>query len=251
METQFEKIGARVKLREDNKSNVIDVLRDKKGEFFDIKGNFKVINISKKDKHLLLMSNNKKGEKDHYLCGFDERGWFVAGVPTNSPVGTVEQAKRALKPEEVIQSQVNKRVKSGKINKRKNAGFKRQGEWFFIPDLNISPDPMKIISKEPLVRGDRSKPHIVDELYRTGGVSVRANSRHPNGITQEEYEALLRSDPKSVNWHWEFFVRDADVFVRGKVRHPDHKTIDLKGWHRVFMNTESRSRAMSNIAFLD
>jgi hypothetical protein len=46
-------------------------------------------------------------------------------------------------------------------------------------------------------------------------------------------------------------VRDAHVFVRGTVRHSDHKTIFLDGWHEVFMNTETRAAAMRNVAFLD
>ena len=45
--------------------------------------------------------------------------------------------------------------------------------------------------------------------------------------------------------------RDAAVYVRGEVRHPDHKTVYLEGWHRVFMNTENRSMAMRFLAFLD
>ena len=46
-------------------------------------------------------------------------------------------------------------------------------------------------------------------------------------------------------------VRDADVYARGRVWHADHKTITLRGWHRVLMNTEGQSLAMRNVAFLD
>jgi hypothetical protein len=45
--------------------------------------------------------------------------------------------------------------------------------------------------------------------------------------------------------------RDASVYVRGKMSHPDHETVTLNGWHRVLMNTESRSKAMRFLAFLD
>jgi hypothetical protein len=45
--------------------------------------------------------------------------------------------------------------------------------------------------------------------------------------------------------------RNPGVYVRGRVRHPDHATITLPGWHRVVMNTEAQSRAMRNVAFLD
>jgi hypothetical protein len=45
--------------------------------------------------------------------------------------------------------------------------------------------------------------------------------------------------------------RNAGVYVRGHVRHADHATIELHGWHRVLMNTEREAKAMRNVAFLD
>jgi hypothetical protein len=39
--------------------------------------------------------------------------------------------------------------------------------------------------------------------------------------------------------------------VRGRIRHSDHKTIVLRGWHEVVMNTENESLAMQHVAFLD
>jgi hypothetical protein len=45
--------------------------------------------------------------------------------------------------------------------------------------------------------------------------------------------------------------RNPGVYVKGRVRHADHATITLHGWHRVVMNTEGQSRAMRNVAFLD
>jgi hypothetical protein len=46
-------------------------------------------------------------------------------------------------------------------------------------------------------------------------------------------------------------TRDAEVYARGEVRHRDHKTIDLVGWHRVYMNRERFARHAPQIAFLD
>jgi hypothetical protein len=36
---------------------------------------------------------------------------------------------------------------------------------------------------------------------------------------------------------------------KGRIRHADHATIALHGWHRVLMNTEGQSKAMKNVAF--
>jgi hypothetical protein len=46
-------------------------------------------------------------------------------------------------------------------------------------------------------------------------------------------------------------MREADVFAKGAVRHPDHATVVLRGWHRVAMNTEQAARAMRHVGFLD
>jgi hypothetical protein len=46
-------------------------------------------------------------------------------------------------------------------------------------------------------------------------------------------------------------ARDAEDFARGEVRYWDHKTINLSGWHRVYMNRERFARHAPQIAFLD
>jgi hypothetical protein len=73
----------------------------------------------------------------------------------------------------------------------------------------------------------------------------------PHGVTGREYQRLLTGVPGAKAWGWRMMRRNPDVFVRGKVRHADHKTIVLHGWHQVFMNTEGQSRAMRSVAFLD
>jgi hypothetical protein len=45
--------------------------------------------------------------------------------------------------------------------------------------------------------------------------------------------------------------RDAEVYVRGRVWHPDHKTLVLACWHRVLMNTEHLAPGRSKVTFLD
>jgi hypothetical protein len=50
---------------------------------------------------------------------------------------------------------------------------------------------------------------------------------------------------------WQEMVRDAQVFARGRVQHPDHATLVLHTWHLVEMNTEQRAQAMRPVAFLD
>ena len=76
-------------------------------------------------------------------------------------------------------------------------------------------------------------------------------NRRPAGVTMDFYEKILRSDPKSRSWNWRQMRRNASVYVRGRIWHPDHKTIVLRYWHRVLMNTESQAPGKSNVTFLD
>jgi hypothetical protein len=57
--------------------------------------------------------------------------------------------------------------------------------------------------------------------------------------------------PSTFRRRYRLMVRDPELFARGTVRHPDHATIELHGWHRVVMNTENRASAMRHVAFLD
>jgi hypothetical protein len=59
------------------------------------------------------------------------------------------------------------------------------------------------------------------------------------------------ADPNAKRWAWRTMRRNPRVYVRGRIRHADHATIQLHDWNRVLMNTESQARAMRNVAFLD
>ena len=45
--------------------------------------------------------------------------------------------------------------------------------------------------------------------------------------------------------------RNVGVYAREKKRYRDHAANRLSELHRVIMNTETRSRTMANVAFLD
>jgi hypothetical protein len=262
--TKFARIGARVKVadRPSRRSRAtpgilsLDVQADRYGEFFEVVSpggtypEVAVLDVRPADRHLLLMVR-EGGEKHKYLCGHDERHWFVAAVPETAPVGTVRQAKEALKPAEVQTAQSHLGLRAEVRNRRKNAAYRRQGEWFFLPAPGFVVDESLLLRNEPLRRGNGGKPHWVELCYRTGGETVYVCSRHPNGVIVPRYQHILVSNPKAKGWNWQAMRRNPGVYVRGSVRHADHKTIVLHGWHRVLMNTEGQSRALRNVAFLD
>jgi hypothetical protein len=78
---------------------------------------------------------------------------------------------------------------------------------------------------------------------------VWVNRRHPAGISEARFQRLTEDVRRKGGW--QRFVREPEVFAKGAVRHPDHATIVLPGWHRVLMNTEQGARAMRHVAFLD
>lgn len=267
IQTKFEKLGARATIRPMVRDPwrpapgpvVIDIGHDRHGEYFDIQADdtadVEVLDVQPGDRHLLLMvrqANERPGLpdiKDKFLCGHDERHWFVAGVPERAPVSTVVTAKEALKPDAVRSREQGKKGKRKKRLRRKTDVFIRQGEWFFIPASDVRINEKLILPNEPISRG--GKPHMCEELYREGGTTVYVCGQHPNGLTTDKYRKLLKANQDAKKWNWQTMARDPVVYVRGKISHPDHATIRLDVWHRVEMNTENRSRAMASVAFLD
>jgi hypothetical protein len=265
LEAKFARIGARLKLgdglgrRRRNISGALialDIRSDRRGEYFEVieqpdaQAEVEVLDVQPADRHLLLMVR-EKGEKHKFLCGHDERHWFVAAVPESAPVGTVRAAKEALKPAEVQAAQARAGLRSNARNRRKNAAYRRQGEWFFIPAPDLKLDEKLVLRNEPITRGNGGKPHWCDFCFRTGGQTVYVCRYYPNGVDGEQHRRLLEDQPDAKSWGWRVMTRNAQVYIRGRVRHADHKTIMLQGWHQVLMNTETQSKAMRNVAFLD
>jgi hypothetical protein len=271
IETAFERIGARIRLRRAPRQAevwrlrsgrirrssappavAIDVIRDRSGEYFDVEARpdveFEVLQVDARDRHLLLLTR-VDGQKARYLCGHDERHWFVAAVPEARPVSTVRAAKDALRPLAVDGSP-----------------FVRQGEWFFVPAPAFRPGSLTPIRRnEPIVRSGGGRPHVAAEAVRSGGVTVYVPSiPWSDTETQSQRDRWARSfgagvsegmmrDLRSAHprWTWTVMRRYPDLYVRGAMRHPDHATVVLHGWHRVYLNTESQARAMSHVVFLD
>ena len=233
---------------------MVDVQEDRKGEFFEISlrpaadVRVEVVDVQPARRHLLLLA--EEGRKLKFVCGHDERQWFVAAVPDDPGVASVQTALEALKPVEVQIAQNRQKLKTEDRRRRKTSTYIRQGEWFFIPAPD-APVVGGLVFRDELSRGNGSKPHIVEFCYRYGGKSVYVCDRYPRGLTEAGYKRLLESRPAAKSWAWQVMKRNPQVYVKGRISHPDHKTIVLPGWHRVVMNTEHRSAAMQNMAFLD
>jgi len=259
LQRRFERIGARVKVGEMNnrfRRAGIDIRSDDQGEFFDISimpgdaVEYVVTDVRPEMRHLLLMAR-RGDEKQKFLCGHDERHWFVCAVPGRS-VASVTGAMRALQPAEVRLTAARRIKRIKERLRRRNAAFVRQGEWFFVPaPEGFKPDPRLILRNEPISRGAGSKPHTCEELFRTAGETVYVTGRFPGGVSESRYREILERDPAAGRWGWRVMRRGAEVYARGRVSHRDHKTVVLNGWHRVLMNTEAGAPGAPSVTFLD
>ena len=259
LEKKFEQMGARLKFREVDggwgRTPGIDIGNDRRGEFFDVRllpeerVEYEVVDLRAEARHLLLLA--RRGErKEKFLCGHDERHWFVCAVPGKSVAG-VSTAMRALQPP-LVRRAVHLNLRRGKHRfRRRNEAFVRQGEWFFVPEPEIPLEQSAVLRHEPLRRGAGSKPHVCQYAFRTGGKLVMACRHYPAGLLLKNYEKLIRENPKAKAWGWRTMMRDPQLYVRGSVRHKDHRTVVLDGWHRVVMNTEGEAPWAQQVVFLD
>ena len=260
LEKQFARMGARVEVespRDRFRARFgIDIQTDKRGEYFSIEVpedepvELQTLEVRPDMRHLLLMvrreDNSAGSSLEKYLCGHDERHWFVAGVETGG-VSSVVAAMESLRPAG-LSFVVERQVRRAKNRlKRKNEAFVRQGEWFFLPAPAFRAKEFLILRHEPLSRGDGGKPHWCEELYRDGGTPVYVCDKHPRGVMVEAYRKIIERNYDARNWNWRLMRMNAQVYARGRVSHPDHKTIKLPFWHRVFMNDEHRR----GVVFLD
>lgn len=262
LQKHFGWMGARLKVSEVSprlrggwaRGAGLDVGADDKGQLFLLRldpreqVDYEVVNVRPDIQHLLLMSR-QASEKHKFLCGQDERHLFVCAVPVQG-VTDVRSAMVALQPPEVRQA-VAENVRHTKQRlQRRNGAFLRQGEWFFMPAPELVVEPKEIHYREPLSNG-RGRAHWCEQVFRVGGAQVLVSNEHPAGLTDEEYQTLIAHTPRAKNYRWRRQVRAATVYARGKVRHPDHHTLWLDGWHRVLMNTEYLAPGAKSVVFLD
>lgn len=273
LEKHFAKMGARIKVKAVKSgtasSFALNVRQDKKGEFFTLdirKGvhdelEFVVLDIQRDLRHLLLMVRGRdpvistgpvtNTGKQKFLCGHDERHWFIAAIPEDRRAKNVQDALDALKPQEVLEAQHAQGVKPKDWHKRRNPGYMRQGEWFFVPCPDLKPGPQfSVLHDEPIQRTGGT-PHYVEELIRRGSTTVYVSRQRPEGLTEDEYRDFIAEFPWAEGWNWHVMQRVTEVYAKGKVRHPDHKTITLPFWHRVLLSTEADEARGATVAFLD
>lgn len=190
LQQAFETIGANVHVQWAGDAFEIDVRRSGDRETFQLTYPLgdtiqaDVLDVKPRLRHLVLdVTGWRLPVSGRYLCGHDERHWFVASLPFAHRTVTVRGAMEALKPAIVLREQERKGVRHRRY-RRKTAAYVRQGEWFFLPR------PMMHVG-ELATRNGRlarpgGKPHRVEWLFRPEGGNetfVRGAISHPDHAT--------------------------------------------------------------------
>ncbi len=188
----------------------------------------------REDKSNFYIQQKTQSDKRHFLMGIDERQLFVAQLTRG--VTNITDARRSLGS--TVQFHEGKRKMTPN----------RQGEWFFIKATNqqkrdikllLSKHRIWIINKENIGKyagRPSGNPHIADEIV------VIPTSR---GLVEQcKQSKYMRKHRPIVQG--DYPIRSQEVFVRGKIRHIDHKTIKYSHWYQVILNNENQTQATAS-----
>ena len=183
-------MGARLKLQEravrDRRGGTanlaVDVQRDGRGEFFEIRVRpmvdvrLEVVDVQPAERHLLLLAE-EGNQKLKFLCGHDERQWFVAAVPDQA--ATVSTAREALKPAEVRQAQARRQIKTEDRKRRKTDAYVRQGGGSSFPPRTCGwkNGSSCTTSRSPRRRQQAAQRGVLLPLRRPDGLRLQPASR--------------------------------------------------------------------------
>jgi hypothetical protein len=190
-------------------------------------------------------------EGKHYLSSIDagakdREGYFLVELPEN--VTSVDEAFDTLFPEDLA----------------RDAPHVRQGEFFFHPS---GVETRELSRVEPLYEWgwyDYNVQHAYQTRFATKELADKHLRRHMESWGQfddnssrmvhrfpiKDQNNLARYFPNAGTGHahivTEIRQKDGDIYVRGTIRHPEHKILVLgKIWHRVYVNRAVRSFSAS------
>lgn len=178
----------------------VSVERLKLGKFFDIRiiGDY------------IHFKGKTPGGKRYFLMGVDERQLFIAQL--TGPATKIEAARSSLGKS--VQFADGKRE------------FKRQGEWFLLETNEVLRKEIDLAIQKTRT-AIRKKVNIGAALGRSGG----------NPHTADELVVIPVGSKDSVGTSETRLMRNR-VFVRGSIRHRDHKTKHFSQWREVIKNDE-------------
>lgn len=188
----------------------------------------------REDKRNFYIQQKTPSDKRHFLMGVDERQLFVSQLTRG--VTNINEARRSLGS--TVQFHEGKRKMTPN----------RQGEWFFVKateqqeediELLLSKQRIWIVKKENIGKyagREGGNPHIADEI-----VVIPQSQGLIEQVKQSKWAAKNRPIVQGA-----YPIRSREVFVRGKIRHIDHKTIKYSHWYQVILNNEVQESAAAS-----
>lgn len=145
------------------------------------------------------------GAVRHFLMGVDERQLFIAQCP-NAPT-TVAQAHAGLKAPRVILGEEHER----------RGRARRQGEWFFLNVTEAEQEAIDAALARNLLEHKVPIGAATNDRFGTSRDARWLDGPRPH-VADEA--VILLPGGKVADSGW-----TREVFVRGKIRHPEHKTL--------------------------
>ena len=131
---------------------------------------------------------------------------------------------------------------------------KRQGEWFFLRatleqeehiELLLEKNKVWIEKKASIGKyagRDTGNPHTADELVVVPN-DPRMTPKRVNELKCKRNRVPIKMDKFGTIRHPDYPTRAREVYVRGKVRHIDHKTLKYTHWYQVVLNNEGTTES--------
>lgn len=176
-----------------------------------------------------IITEKTPSDNRHFLMGVDERQLFVAQLKKGTT--SITDARKQLGSSVKFHEGVRK------------MSPKRQGEWFFLKatieqeeliDLLIQKNKAWIVKKANIGAYSgkpRGNPHVADELVV---INVDPESLERLGWSKNKRK---RNPRRGIP------IRKTQVYVRGAIRHIDHKTIKYSHWYQVVLNNEGNTES--------
>jgi hypothetical protein len=162
--------------------------------------------------------------KRHFLMGKDERQLFICQLPTLAK--TIKEAHDSLKQPTVL------------LAEGRNKRVVRQGEWFFINPTGIQLEKIKVLLKNKKIdikKGQNIGAIVADRMFVAGNPHVA--------------DEIIVIPSKFLARGWS--VMETQIYVRGCVRHHDHKTVVLGDWKLCLRNTEVQDTSEAITGWID
>jgi len=168
----------------------------------------------------------------HFLMGVDERQLFVAQL-----VGGTANINEARK-------QLGSTVKFHEGVRKMSP--KRQGEWFFLRATMDQEEHIKLLLEKNKIWVEKKasigqyagrnsgNPHTADELV----VIPNDPRMSPERVKESKWKR-----GKTPIVRGAYPTRSREVYVRGKIRHIDHKTLKYTHWYQVILNNEGATES--------